>query len=232
MKVIIQAGGEGTRLRPITYEIPKPLIPVKKRPVVGHIIDMLQKNGVEDIAMIVSEKHARDFDMWKAGETEDIRKKILIIIEPKQSGTFGWIRNLKDWIADETFAVINGDTLLDTDVGKLKEFHDSHGKIGTLLLTRVPDPKHYGVIILDEKGGVVNFLYHPEHSPSNYISAGFHIFTSDVFKYETEDDVMMIDDHLLPALIKEKELIGIYIEGTRCYDCGTLERWEKAIKEW
>ncbi|MDP3724887.1 MAG: nucleotidyltransferase family protein [Nanoarchaeota archaeon] len=231
MKAIIQAGGEGTRLRPITYEIPKPLIPVKKRAIVGHLVDLLQRHGIKDIAIIVSEKHKEDFKKWLRSEPRKARKRVSIIVEQKPSGTFGLVRNLKKWIGKESFAIVNGDTLLDIDVKKLVEFHAGHGKTGTLGLARVPDPKGYGVVLLDGER-VLKFAYNPENPVSDLISSGFHIFTPDAFRHDTGEEVMMIDDDLLPRLIKEGSLMGTHIEGTRCYDCGTLERWEKAIKEW
>ncbi|MEK7479512.1 MAG: nucleotidyltransferase family protein [Patescibacteria group bacterium] len=231
MKAIIQAGGEGTRLRPITYEIPKPLIPVRKRPVIGHLIDLLRRHGVREIAVIIARKHTEDFEAWLLREPEETRKSVRLVVEERPSGTFGWVRNLKEWLGNESFIVVNGDTLLDLDVRKLVEFHGGHGKTGTIALTRVPDPKQYGVALLEGER-IAGFLYNPENPASDFISAGFHIFTPDVFRHDTGEDVLMIDDHLLPRLIEEGELMGKHIEGTRCYDCGTLERWEKAIKEW
>ena len=106
MKGIILAGGLGTRLRPITYEIPKPLITVKKRPIINYIIDLFRKHGVDDIGVIVSRQHESDFIRWRK-DWQDELSKTSLFYEEKPAGTFGWLKNLRDWIGNEKFILSN-----------------------------------------------------------------------------------------------------------------------------
>ncbi|MBI3589562.1 MAG: nucleotidyltransferase family protein [Candidatus Liptonbacteria bacterium] len=231
MKGIILAGGLGTRLRPITYEIPKPLITVKKRPIINYIIDLFRKHGVSDVGVIVSREHASDFIHWQKDWQNELAATSLFY-EEKPAGTFGWLKNLRDWIGGEKFILSNGDELKDFDLTALKNFHETHNPVATIALVKVPNPHEYGVPILN--GHLVqDFLEKPSHPPSEFVNSGLYILEPSIFNYaDLNQDYLMIEKDVFPKVAASGKLAGMKMENSRWYDCGNLERWEKAINEW
>jgi mannose-1-phosphate guanylyltransferase / phosphomannomutase len=228
MKAVILAGGEGTRLRPITYEIPKPLITVKKKAIVEHLSELLCKYEIEEIGILASEKHKQDYVKWQKKRG---LMSIRLFYEPRPYGTFGWLKNLKEWLGDDSFIVINGDTLLDIDINELKDVHKKQNLIATIALIHTDDTNARGIAVLED-GLVTKFEYKKRENEPSLISAGCVIFSPEVFSYSPEKEFIMIEDDILPSLVGERKLSGVEMKDGRCYDCGTLDRWEKAIKEW
>lgn len=233
MKAIILAGGQGTRLRPVTYEIPKPLITVKKRPIVNHLLELFARHGVDDVRILVARDHQPDFERWKKNwESEFPMKNVELCFEETPRGTFGGLTMLKDWMGDEDFILSNGDELKDFDLTSLAAFHREHGRTGTIALVSVPNPSEYGVPIMDG-GHIVEFLNKPADPPSHYVSSGLYILNPKIMELADEArESMMIEYDIFPVLAEKRQLMGYQMERGRWYDCGTLERWEKAIKEW
>lgn len=233
MKAILLAGGLGTRLRPITYEIPKPLLTVKKKPIVNHLIDLFQRYGIEDVAVLASIGHQDDFLKWRDAWKNDLpSEKISMFFEEKPRGTFGGVEMLRDWLDGGSFILSNGDELKDFDLKKLIDFHDVRKPVGTIALVSVEKPQEYGVPILH--GHLIKeFLEKPQNPPSNFVSSGLYLLESEVFDYaDFSKEVLMIEKDIFPKLAAGGKLYGLKMEGARWYDCGNLERWEKAIKEW
>lgn len=234
MKAIILAGGHGTRLRPITYEIPKPLVPVKKKPIITHLSEFLQKHGVSEIGVLASREHEPDFQRWhELLEAEGMPGKVKIFYEDERRGTFGGMELVKEWIGNEPFVFTNGDELKDFDLLSLKNFHEGHEGLATIWMVEVPNAHEYGVPITDESNKILEFLEKPENPPSNYINSGLYMLSPEVMKYAdfSQEGEIMIERHIFPQLAKEGRLYGHKCEG-RWYDCGNIERWERAIKEW
>lgn len=235
MKVMILAGGLGTRLRPITYEIPKPLVPVKKKPIINHLIDFFHRSKVDEIGVLTSRMHEPDFERWRKMWREEMPdEKITVFYEEVPRGTFGGfgMEQVRDWIGNKPFLVSNGDELKEFDLRRLIDFHSSHDGTGTLALVEVPNPQHYGVPVMDGTK-IVEFLEKPENPPSNHINSGLYMYNPEVFTYAdfSKEKEIMSEKHIFPQLARAGKLHGIKLDG-RWYDCGTLERWEKAIKEW
>jgi len=233
MKAVILAGGMGTRLRPITFEIPKPLLPVKKKPIVNHLIDLLGRHDIKDIAVLASRTHQDDFERWYKNWIEELSdKNIKLFYEETPRGTFGGMEILKDWLGEEDFILSNGDELKDFDLKSLIDFHKKHQPHGTVALVEVPNPQEYGVPVMDEHL-VKEFLEKPTNPPSNFINSGLSVLSPKVFDYaDFSKDNLMYEKDIFPQLAAEGKLIGYHFPESRWYDCGNLERWEKAIKEW
>jgi len=233
MKAVILAGGLGTRLRPVTYEIPKPLLPVKKKPIINHLIGLFLRHGVSAIAILASQEHALDFERWKKTWQDELPgEKISIFFEGKPRGTFGGFENLKDWLVEERFLMVNGDDLMNVDLKRLIDFHDKYRPVGTIALVKVPNPQEYGVVVLDGHR-IKEFLEKPEKPSMDLISSGLYILEPTVFNYaDFSKEVLMIEKDIFPKLAAQGQLLGLHMENSRWYDCGTLERWETAIKEW
>jgi len=233
MKAVILVGGSGTRLRPVTYEIPKPLITVKKKPIVNHLIELFARHGVTEVALLASRSHEDDFRRWKKTWEDELPiKNISIYHEEAPRGTFGGLPLLTEWLGTEDFIFSNGDELKDFDLTQLIDFHSANKPTATIALVRVKNPHEYGVPIMDGDA-IVEFLEKPQNPPSDYVSSGLYVLSPAVLKYaDPARDFLLIERDVFPFLAKEKQLLGYKMENSRWYDCGTLERWEKAIKEW
>lgn len=237
MKAVILVGGMGTRLRPVTYEIPKPLLPVRKKPIINHLLELFFRHGVDEAALLASASHEEDFRRWKKTWDDVLpMDKVKIVYEDKPRGTFGGMLLLKDWLGKEPFIVSNGDELKDFDIPALLKFHDEQGAVGTLALVEVSEPQHYGVPIIEggaEKGKVSEIFEKPENPPSTFVSSGFYVFDPEVFEHVPPGaEYVMTEIHINPKLAKEGKLSAMRMKDGRWYDCGTLERWEKAMNEW
>jgi mannose-1-phosphate guanylyltransferase / phosphomannomutase len=233
MKAVILVGGNGTRLRPVTYEIPKPLVTVKKKPIVNHLIELFARHGVTEIALLAARSHENDFRRWYKSWGEELPvKDISLFYEESPRGTFGGLPLLADWIGSDDFIFSNGDELKDFDVTKIVAFHNTHKPTATIALVRVQNPHEYGVPIM-EGDAIKEFLEKPQNPPSDYVSSGLYVLNPSVLQYaDPAREFLMIERDVFPFLAKKNQLLGYKMENSRWYDCGTLERWEKAIKEW
>ncbi len=235
MKAVILVGGAGTRLRPVTYEIPKPLVTVKKKPIVNHLIEFFSRYGIDDVALIASRAHEADFMRWKDTMGRELSvpvDKINLFFEETPRGTFGMVPSLKDWIGDEDFILSNGDELKDLDLSRLVSFHQAERPLGTIALVKVEKPQEYGVPVM-EGDYIMEFLEKPENPPSSYVSSGLYVLNPKIIKYSNpQNEFVMIEKDIFPLVAKERKLAGVRFDDARWYDCGSLERWEKAIKEW
>lgn len=233
-KAVILAGGKGTRLYPITKEIPKPLLSIKKKPIINYLIELFQDYGIKDIAILISKDFKEDFDWWKKRYYDSIdsekNPKIRLEEETTPLGTFGGLYLLKDWIGDDLFFLTNGDELKKIDLTKMNQFHQDIGAPATIALVKVPDPEHYGVAIC-ENGKVEKFLEKPKNPSSKYVNSGFYLLSPEIFNYHLGPEFAMIEKDLFPKLAKEKKLAGFKFNG-KWMDCGNWQRYEKALNEW
>ena len=240
-KAVILAGGKGTRLYPITKEIPKPLLPIKKKPIINYLVDLFQNQGVKEIAVLISKDFKEDFEWWKkryypstgSGQVP----KIKLVEESEPLGTFGGLFYLKDWIGAEPFFRTNGDELKDIDLFKMSEFHQKLNLLATIALVKILDPQNYGVVLCKE-GIVENFIEKPKNPPSEYINSGLYLLSPEIFNYPVCQQAwqfgpkfLMIENDIFPKLAKEKKLSGFKFIG-KWTDCGTWERYEKALSNW
>jgi len=228
MKAVILAGGKGTRLYPITYEIPKPLLPIKKKPIINYLVDLFLKAGVKEIGVLISQDFEKDFVWWKKRYYP--QKNIRFFKEKKPLGTLGGLYYLKKWVAKHDFFLTNGDELKKIDLKKMEAFHKKIRKIATIALVKVKNPQDYGVVVC--KNGIVDkFLEKPKNPPSKYINSGLYMFSPEIFKYHPGPRFSMIEKDLFPKLAKKGELAGFKFGG-EWMDCGQWDRYETAIKYW
>ncbi len=230
MKGFILASGEGTRLRPLTYEIPKPLLPVGKTPLITYLVDLYLKNGIEDIRIGIQKSHLEDFYKWKA--TYFPTKNIELVIEPKPSGTFTPVaKNVSAKWFCEPIVVSNGDELKELNLRKMIEWHKKKKAVATIGLVKVSNPQAYGVAKI-KNNKILDFIEKPADPPSSYINSGLYILNPEIRKYYPKRaKFAMLEKDLFPKLAKEGQLHGYKWQG-RWQDVGTFERWEEAIKNW
>ncbi len=227
-KAIILAGGKGTRLYPITKQIPKPLLPIGKKPILNYLVDLFLAHGIQDIALLVSKEFQDDFAWWNKRYYPNL--KIEICTEQEPLGTFGGLLLLKDWLKGGPFFLTNGDELKEIDLAEMALFHERVGSLGTIALTEVLNPREYGVVVAN-KDLVEEFLEKPENPPTNFISSGLYLFSPGIFEYHPGLQFTMVEKDIFPKLVKEKKLAAFKSKG-RWVDCGTWERYDKALKEW
>lgn len=228
LKAIILAGGKGTRLYPISREIPKPLLPVQRKPIINYLVDLFWNQGVKKIAISINEDFREDFVWWKKRYYPDF--DILLSGEKEPLGTFGGLWYLKDWVGEGCFFLSNGDELKKIDLLEMARFHQKRKPVGTISLVEVENPQDYGVVICQD-GIVQKFLEKPKDPPSNYISAGLYFLSPEVFGYHSGPKFSMVETDLFPKLVEEKKLAGFKFQG-KWMDCGTFPRYQKALKEW
>ena len=215
---------------PLTLEIPKPLLPVGKIPIITYLIELYLKYGVNDIKINIQKKHLEDFYKWKA--TYFPRENIELIVELKPSGTFTpLIKKISPKWFTEPIVVSNGDELKELDLKKMINWHRKRKAMATVGLVKVKNPCAYGVARL-KKDNIVEFVEKPENSPSPYVNSGLYVLAPAIREYYPQNaKFAMVETNLFPQLAKEGNLLGYKFKG-RWQDVGTFERWEEAIKSW
>ena len=170
MQALILAGGEGTRLRPLTSAVPKPVVPLANRPFISYMLDWLEHHGFDDVVMSCGFLAAGVRKVLGSGHRGGVT--IRYVEETEPLGTAGPVK-LAEPMLDERFAVLNGDILTDIDLSSVVAFHEERAARVTLTLVPVDDPSSYGVIVTDEQGQVSAFIEKPQgEAPSNMINAG------------------------------------------------------------
>jgi mannose-1-phosphate guanylyltransferase len=224
VQALILAGGEGTRLRPLTYTVAKPVLPLAGRPHIAYVIDWLARHGVDDV--IVSCGHLAEGMRNTLAEME-LSVRIRFAEEPDARGTAGAIRFAEEMLA-ERFLVLNGDILCDLDLTAQIEQHERTGARATIALYPVEDPTGYGLVHRHEDGEITEFLEKPEPDQidTDEINAGAYLLERSVLDEIQPDRAVSIEREVFPRLIGEG-LYGIRLEGY-WIDIGTPERYLEA----
>jgi mannose-1-phosphate guanylyltransferase/mannose-1-phosphate guanylyltransferase/phosphomannomutase len=177
MKAMVLAAGLGTRLRPLTYEITKPMVPVLDRPVMEHIVDLLDRHG---IAEVIANLH-----YFPDSIKEHFGERLEYSYEPELLGTAGGVRACSEFFGGDPFLVISGDALTDIDLGAFAERHRSSGGVATLAVKRVRDTREYGVVLHDREGRITGFQEKPEpdEALSDLGNCGIYMFDPQIFDY-------------------------------------------------
>src|SRR6478672_1334465 len=182
MKAVVMAGGEGSRLRPLTLGRPKPMVPVVNQPVMAHIIDLLKEHGITDI-IVTLQYRAEDIQDY-FGDGKSMGVNIRYTIEETPLGTAGSVKLAEEFL-DEPFIVISGDALTDFDLTALMKFHQEVGAMATLTLARVANPLEYGLVIIGEDGRVRQFQEKPSWGEvfSDTVNTGIYLLDPKIFRY-------------------------------------------------
>jgi mannose-1-phosphate guanylyltransferase len=182
MRAMILAAGLGTRLRPITYEMPKPLVPVLNRPVMEHIVELLARHG---FTQVIANLHwFPDLVRNRFGDGSRFGVELSYSQEEVLLGTAGGVGNAAEFLGDD-FLVISGDALTDIDLAAMREFHASHQGIATLATRRVADTSQFGVVITGPDGRVQGFQEKPDPAEalSDLANCGIYMFRAEIFDY-------------------------------------------------
>lgn len=227
-QAILLLGGKGTRFRPITYELPKALLPIKDKTVPEHLIDLFKKYHITDLIFSIGYKADKIREYYGNGSKFGV--KITYVEEKKPLGSAGAIKLAKKYILGP-FIVTNGDELKDIDLEEMFKFHRENKAKITAALTTVEDPSAYGVARL-QGNKILEFVEKPpkEKAPSNLINSGLSIWDLSVIDLIPKG-FSMYEQDIFPKLAKSKKLFGYPFSG-QWFDTGTPERYERAIKEW
>jgi len=224
----ILAGGKGTRLKPITHEIPKPLVPLHEKPIMEHTIDLFKKFGIKDILISIGYKGDKIKEYFGNGKRFGVN--IRYIEEKEPMGTGGPLNLAKQYLTG-TFVMCNADELKDINLDEMYLSHKESNGVGTIALTTVEDPSKYGVAKL-RGNRVLEFIEKPkkEEAPSKLINSGLYILEPSVLNFIPEGSCS-IERDVFPKIAAAGQLFGYHFEG-QWFDTGDMERYERAIREW
>ena len=211
------AAGLGTRLRPLTYEITKPMVPVLDRPVMEHILDLLDRHSLR--------AGDRQPALLPGHDPRALRRAASsTAIEPELLGTAGGVRGCAEFFGDEAFLVISGDALTDIDLGALAARHRQSGGIATLAVKQVPDTREFGVVLHDREGRITGFQEKPspEEALSDLGNCGIYVFEPEIFDYFPERPFVDWAQDVFPVLLEND--VPFHIHEVREYwnDVGSL----------
>ncbi|RJQ31552.1 MAG: mannose-1-phosphate guanyltransferase [Actinobacteria bacterium] len=230
MKAVLMAGGEGTRLRPLTSNTPKPMVHLFNKPVMEYIIELLKQHDITDITATLQFLPSLIKNYY--GDGSDIGVNISYAIEEKPLGTAGSVKNTQEYI-DDTFIVISGDGITDFNLKKAIAFHKKNKALATLVLTRVENPLEYGVVITKDNGKIERFLEKPTWGQvfSDTVNTGIYILEPEVLKHIPENTSLDFSKDLFPELLKQgKPLYGYIAEGYWC-DIGSFDQYLKVHQD-
>jgi len=216
LKAVIMAGGEGTRLRPLTSNLPKPLMPIANRPMMEHVIDLLRTHGITDI--IVTLAFMPDAIRSHFGDGSELDVTLTYVVEREPLGTAGSVRNAAH-LLDEPFLVISGDVLTDINLGAIIDFHHEKEAMVTIGLTPVEDPLEFGIVITRSDGSVERFLEKPTWGQvfSDTVNTGIFVLDPSVLDGFPEGEQVDFSSDVFPKLLEA---------GAPMYGCVTHGYWE------
>src|SRR5579875_3494357 len=231
MKAVIMAGGEGTRLRPLTSQRPKPLVPVLNMPIMEHIVLLLKEHGITDI--VVTLHYLADEIEGYFGDGSEWGVNLIYSVEETPLGTAGSVKQAEPYLKDDTFLIISGDALTDINLDRVIEFHRRKKSLATIVLSHVPNPLEFGVVITDDEGRIRRFLEKPSWGEvfSDTVNTGMYILEPSVFRYMQPERSYDWSQDIFPQLLKEEKPMFGYIMGEYWTDVGSLAQYRQAQYE-
>jgi mannose-1-phosphate guanylyltransferase/phosphomannomutase len=228
MKAVVMAGGEGSRLRPLTIRRPKPMVPIAGKPVMEHILNLLKRHGITEVVVTVQYLASNIEDYFGNGSQWGMH--ITYSREDVPLGTAGSVKNAEDQLT-EPFLVISGDALTDYNLTDIIAYHNQKRSLATLLLAHVHNPLEYGVIITNEDGHITQFLEKPSWGEvfSDTINTGIYVLDPKIFTYFEPNKPFDFSQELFPMMLRQGDPIYGYVapKGYWC-DVGNLSEYMRA----
>ncbi len=226
MKAFLLCAGKGTRLRPLTYNIPKCLIPINNRPLLDYWFELLKRHGIDDILINTSHLSEKVIEFVNL---KDRGLNIKITYEDELLGSGGTIKKNWDFVkGEEYFYIIYSDNLTNINLTRMLEFHNERGADFTLALIRVPNPEECGIVEIDRDLGIISFQEKPQKPLSDLAFAGIMISSDKLKDYFPAKDVFDLGYDVIPNLLSNT--YG-YIMDEYLIDIGTPEKLEKAVED-
>ncbi len=230
MKAVVMAGGQGSRLRPLTINRPKPMVPLVNKPVVVHIVELLKRHHISEVVLTLQYMADMVQDYFGDGSAMDM--DVQYSIEEIPLGTAGSVKNAQKHL-DETFIVISGDAVTDIDLSAVMAFHKSKGALATLTLYRVPNPLEYGVVITDSEGRIQEFQEKPSWGEviSDTVNTGIYILEPEVLDYFDAGQPFDFSKELFPMLLEQGDPLYGYVGGGYWCDVGDISEYMRASRD-
>ncbi|MBA3533031.1 MAG: NTP transferase domain-containing protein [Ardenticatenales bacterium] len=230
MKAVVMAGGEGSRLRPLTLGRPKPMIPLVNKPVLGHILDLLKRHDIIDVVITLQYLADRIKDYY--GDGSNLGMNITYSEENTPLGTAGSVKRAAH-LLDETFLVISGDALTDFDLSRALCFHKENQAVATLMLARVQNPLEYGVVQTDESGRIERFSEKPSWSEvmSDTVNTGIYVLEPEVLARIEPNVACDFGHDLFQQMLEERQKVLGFVGEGYWTDIGRLEEYVRATND-
>ena len=230
MKAVVMAGGEGSRLRPLTIGRPKPMVPLVSKPVMGHILDHLKRQGITEI--VVTLYFMPELIQSYFGDGSSLGMKIHYAVEETPLGTAGSVKNAQEYL-DEPFVIISGDAVTDINLQEVIAFHQERGAEATLTLYRVPNPLEYGVIITDADGKITQFLEKPSWGEviSDTVNTGIYVIDPSVLDLIERGVSTDWSKDVFPKLLESGRPLYGYVAGGNWTDVGDIGEYMRASSD-
>jgi NDP-sugar pyrophosphorylase family protein len=225
MKAVVLVGGEGTRMRPLTETVPKPLLPLLDRHALDHVLDHLARHGVHEVVLSSPylEEVFHPFIEARRGDPA-----ITWITETHALGTGGAIVHALQAVGDEPFFALNGDILTDLDLTAMRAFGEEHGASVTIALHHVEDARAFGLVATDETGRITEFREKPEEPIPGDVNAGTYLLDPAVLRAWTPGETVSIERDVFPAVIEAGHPVYGYVADAYWLDLGTPEKYLQA----
>jgi mannose-1-phosphate guanylyltransferase len=218
---VVLVGGQGTRLRPLTLSVPKPMLPTAGLPFLTHLLSRIAAAGFEHVVLGTSYK-AEVFESG-FGDGSKLGLQMEYVFEDEPLGTGGAIANIADRLRYDTAMVFNGDVLSGVDLGALLECHEANGADVTLHLVRVGDPRAFGCVPTDDGGRVTAFLEKIQDPPTDQINAGCYVFKRAVTDRIPKDRAVSVEREVFPAMLSDGLRVCGFVDAAYWRDMGTPE---------
>ena len=224
MKAVILAGGEGTRLRPLTLTVPKPVVPIVDRPFLRHQLDLLGQAGITEVVFSLGYRPERVQAIF--GDGSALGKKIRYAVESTPLGTGGAVKNAERYLEDVT-VLLNGDELTDVDLAAVVRAHREREAVATIVLAPVPNPAAYGLVEADEGGRVRRFIEKPEPAQitTDTINAGIYVLQTATLELMPAGINHSIERAFFPALLGRGDRVAAHVHRGYWIDIGTPEKY-------
>jgi mannose-1-phosphate guanylyltransferase / phosphomannomutase len=227
VKAVVMAGGEGTRLRPLTSNQPKPMVPIVGKPCMEHIVELLKKHGFDDVIVTLAFMPQAIRGYFGAGESLGV--SIRYSVEETPMGTAGSVKLAEDAL-DEPFLVISGDALCDIDLGALCRFHEEKEALVTIALKSVDNPLEFGIVVTDGNGRIERFLEKPSWGQvfTDTINTGIYVLDPEVLRHVPGDRPFDFSKELFPLLLEMGRPLYGYVADGYWQDIGNLDQFRQA----
>lgn len=231
MKTVIMAGGFGTRLRPLTQSLPKPMVPVANLPMLHHIVNLLKRHNLRDYITLLYFQPEEIKSYFLDGKEFDVKMQYLLAED--DFGTAGAVKAAEHMFEGNRVLVISGDVLTDFDLTAAIKFHESKGAAATIILTRMENPLAYGVVITDKDDKITRFLEKPTWGEvfSDTINTGIYILEPEVFARIPKAQNFDFSQNLFPGMLKDNEKLYGYIAEGYWRDIGNLSEYQVAHQD-
>ncbi|HYN89925.1 MAG TPA: sugar phosphate nucleotidyltransferase [Ardenticatenaceae bacterium] len=231
MKAVVMAGGEGSRLRPLTIGRPKPLVQLVNKPVLAHMLDLLKTHGIREVVITV--QYLANLIQAYFGDGSSFGISIHYSIEEVPLGTAGSVRQAARHLDDETFLVLSGDAITDIDLSQVIEAHRKSQAVATITLSRVQNPLEYGLTLVDEQGRITQFLEKPGWSDvvSDTVNTGIYVLEPEVLDAVEEGEVCDFSHDLFPLLLEEEAPLYGFVADGYWTDIGTVDEYFRATAD-